>query len=54
MNKNENVTIKFIENVNCKYPDTKIYNEGEDVTVEEVIYFVFEFFKRKGVLLFMY
>ena len=27
MNKKLNVTIEFIENFDCKYPDTKIYIE---------------------------
>ena len=38
-----NVTIKVLEN----YPDTKIYIEEnlKELTVEEVIYFVFEFFE---------
>ena len=44
------VTVKENEqqikcNFNCKNPDTKIYtgreSEGEELTVEEVIYFVF-------------
>ena len=43
MNKKLNVTIKVIENVDCKYPDTKIYIEenlkkktleGGDITRE--------------------
>ena len=48
------VTIKVLENVNCKYPDTKISysreSEGEELTVEEVIYF--ELFEQIDVLLF--
>ena len=54
MNKKLKVTMKYIENVNCKYPDTKIYIEGEDLTMEEVIYFVFEFFERIDVPFFMH
>ena len=48
------VTSKLLENVNCKYPDTKISysreSEGEELTVEEVIYF--ELFEQIDVLLF--
>ena len=48
MNKKLNVTLKVLENVACKYLDTKNYTEGnlkevcegEGLTVEEVIYFV--------------
>ena len=29
MNKNLNVTIKVLENVDCKYPDAKIYIEED-------------------------
>ena len=42
------VTVKVIDNITCKYPDTKDYVEenlrevceGEGLVVEEVIYFV--------------
>ena len=48
MNKKLKITLKVLENVSCKYPDTKDYIEknlkevceGEGLTVEEVIYFV--------------
>ena len=45
------VTLKVLENVASKHPDTKNWSEGEDFTVEEVTYFfccvlVFEFFER--------
>ena len=57
MNKKLNVTVRFIDNVDCKYSDTKFNlclreSGGEDLTVEEVIYFVFEFFERIDILLF--
>ena len=48
MNKKLKVTLKVLDNVACKYPDTKNYIEenlkevfeGEGLTMEEVIYFV--------------
>ena len=50
------VTLKVIHNVDCKHPDTKICiednHEAEDLTVEEVIYFAFEFLERIGILFF--
>ena len=54
MNKNLKVTVKVIDNVDCKYLDTKIYNEEnlKEFTVKEVIYFVFQFFEQIEVLFF--
>ena len=51
MNKKLKVTINFVDNVDCKYRDTKTCI-GEDLIEEELIYFVFEFFERIDVLLF--
>ena len=42
MNKKLKVTIKIIDNVVCKYTDSKIYMEQnlKALKIEEVIYFV--------------
>ena len=52
MKKKLKVTIKVIDNVDCKHPDTKIYikeNLKEKTFILE-IYFVFESFERINVL----
>ena len=51
MNKNLKVSISFIHNIACEYPD-RGQSEGVDLTVKEVIYFVFDFVERIDVLLF--
>ena len=56
MNKKVKVTINFTDNIDCICPDTKIYIEEnlkeKTLIVEELIYFVFEFFETTDVLLF--
>ena len=55
MNKKVKVTINFTDNIDCICPDTKIYieeNLKKMLIVEELIYFVFEFFVPTDVLLF--
>ena len=59
MNKKLEVTIKIIDNVVCKYTDSKIYMEQnlKALKIEEVIYFVwylllFESFEQMDVLSF--
>ena len=44
MNKKLNATIKVSENVESKYPDTKIYIKEN--LKKEAIYFAFKFFER--------
>ena len=51
MKKKLKVSINFIHNIACEYPD-RGQSEGEDLTVKEVIYFVFDFVERIDVLLF--
>ena len=56
MNKKCKQTIKITDNVYCKYPFKKNLHweesEGEDLTVEEVIYCVIEVFEGIDALLF--
>ena len=55
MNKKVKVTINFTDNIDCICPDTKSYieeNLKKMLIVEELIYFVFEFFVPTDVLLF--
>ena len=55
MNKKLNVTIKVMENVDWISGYYKLLwreSEREDLTVEEVIHFVLEFFERIDVLFF--